>query len=185
MRAAAAFLTLYLLLVAAAMLAHRLLAALGLAGWERWLGIGGAALILVSFLYSLRKRKILRRGRPPAYLRLHETLAWSGAVLVLVHGGTHHRALLPWLAQISMLVVVASGLVGKYLLQRSRQGLAGRRKELAAAGHEAAEIESRLLFEAVLVDAMTRWRKVHVPLTFVFAVSAFAHALSALLFWRW
>jgi hypothetical protein len=39
----------------------------------RWLGIPGLVLILSSFAYSLRKRKITTRGKPVA-----DTNAWRG-----------------------------------------------------------------------------------------------------------
>ena len=185
MRATAAHAGLFLLLVACAILAHGALVTLGLGGWERLLGIAGSALILLSFLYSLRKRKILRLGRPPAFLRAHELLAWVGAMLVLVHGGAHMHALLPWLAQTAMLVVVASGLTGKYLLKRTRRGLAERRKTLAATGLDARDIEARVFWEALIVKRMTRWRAVHIPLTLLFAVLGLTHIVTGLLFWRW
>jgi hypothetical protein len=185
MRAAAVHVGLFALLVLSAILARGALFSLGLGEWDRLLGIAGSALIAVSFVYSLRKRKILTRGRPPAYLRLHEILAWTGAVLVLVHGGARFEAALPWIAQTAMLVVVASGLAGKYLLQRSRQDLAGARKELAAQGLPKDEIESRVLWQALLVGKMTRWREVHIPLTLLFGVAALAHIVAALFLWRW
>jgi len=185
LRAIGGYVGLFLLLVAASFGVRAALAALGLAGLDRPLGIAGTGLIALSFLYSLRKRKILRRGRPPAYLRLHELLAWVGALLVLLHGGDRIHALLPWLAEAAMLVVVASGLTGSYVLQGARQGLAARRRELAASGLAPEEVESRVLLEAVVVGAMMRWRAVHLPLTLVFAVLAVAHIATALLFWRW
>lgn len=171
-------------LVLLAILARGALQAIGLGNWDRFLGIAGTLLIALSFLYSLRKRKILTRGRPPAYLKLHEALAWTGAMLVLVHGGARFEAALPWVAQVAMLVVVASGLTGKYLLQRAKRDLAERRKQLQAEGVPPKEIETRVLGQALLVSKMARWREVHIPLTLVFAVAALAHAVSALLFWR-
>ncbi len=185
MRAVAVHVGLFALLVLASVLARGALRALGLGDWDRLLGIAGSLLILVSFAYSLRKRKIVTRGRPPAYLRLHEILAWTGSVLVLVHGGARFEAALPWVAQTAMLVVVASGLTGKYLLQRAKQDLAGARKEFAAQGLGKEEVESRVLGLALLVQRMTRWRAVHIPLTLLFGVAALAHAMAAMLFWRW
>lgn len=185
MRAILAYVGLFLLLVTAAILARNLLVAVGLGAWDRFLGIAGSALILLSFPYSLRKRKILTWGRPPAYLLAHELCAWAGALLVLVHGGTRFHALLPWVANLSLLVVVGSGLTGKYLLQQARRSLAERRKSLAASGLAAPEVESRVLLEALLVEKMLHWRTVHIPLTLLFAVTALAHIVAALFLWRW
>ena len=89
----------------------------------RYLGIPGTLLIVGSFGYSLRKRKLLDRGSPVTLLRLHERMAWAGSLLVLVHAGVHFNAILGWLAVWAMLVNVGSGLTGKYLLQRSRKRL--------------------------------------------------------------
>ena len=47
-------------------------------------------------------------------------MAWAGSLLVLVHAGIHFNAILGWLAVWAMLINVASGLTGKFLLQRAR-----------------------------------------------------------------
>ena len=64
----------------------------------RWLGIPGTILILVSFLYSMRKRKVIGFGKPKTLLNLHETFTWLGALMILVHAGVHIYTILPWLA---------------------------------------------------------------------------------------
>ncbi len=56
-------------------------------------------------------------------LRRHERMAWAGSLLVLVHAGVHFNAWLGWLALAAMLINVASGLTGKYLLARARTRL--------------------------------------------------------------
>ncbi len=56
-------------------------------GWDVILGIPGTLLILFSFLYSMRKRKLIQVGRPKTLLRLHEVLTWAGALMILVHAG--------------------------------------------------------------------------------------------------
>ena len=185
MRAAAAHAVLFLLLVGVALAGREALAAAGLAGAGQFFGIAGSLLILASFAYSLRKRGLLRRGPTARYLRYHELLAWAGAALVLVHGGARLHPLLPWLAQAALVVVVASGLTGRYLLRRARLGLAARRQALECEGLARDEVEERLYWEAVVVDAMARWRSVHIPITLVFGLFAVAHIVSALLFWRW
>lgn len=138
-------------------------------------GIPGLALILGSFTYSLRKRTIITRGKPVELLRRHERMAWAGALLVLVHAGIHFNALLGWLALAAMLVNVASGLTGKYLLTRSRQRLQGARERLTAHGLDAAEIEERLHRDSLTFDLVKQWRVVHVTITLAFGVLATAH----------
>ena len=62
----------------------------------KWLGIPGVLLICASFGYSLRKRKLISKGRPATLLRLHERMAWAGSLLILVHAGIHFNAVLAW-----------------------------------------------------------------------------------------
>lgn len=151
----------------------------------RWLGIPGLALILASFAYSLRKRKIITRGKPVALLRRHERMAWAGSLLVLVHAGIHFNAVLAWLALVAMLVNVASGLTGKYLLTRARLRLQNTREQLIEQGLDAATIEERLYRDSLTYDLVKQWRVVHVPITLAFGVLAIAHLVSTALFWDW
>lgn len=151
----------------------------------RWLGIPGTLLILLSFLYSLRKRKKIGFGKPKRLLVLHETLTWVGALMILVHAGIHVYAILPWLALIAMLINVVSGMTGKYLLDSSRAALVGKRDHYQAQGLSNEAIERQLFWDATTVDAMKQWRVVHLPITLAFAVLGLAHILSIFLFWQW
>ena len=151
----------------------------------RWLGIPGVALILASLHYSLRKRKIVTRGNPMTLLRRHEVMAWAGSLLLLVHAGIHFNAVLAWLALLAMLVNVASGLTGKYLLARARARLIDARARLAAQGLDAAAIDERLHRDSLTMDQVRKWRVVPVPITLAFAVLATAHLVATALFWDW
>lgn len=151
----------------------------------RWLGIPGLVLILSSFAYSLRKRKITTRGKPVELLRRHERMAWVGALLVLVHAGVHFNAWLGWLALIAMLVNVASGLTGKYLLGRARTRLEAARTRLAEQGLSLDAIEEKLYRDSLTLGLVRQWRVVHVPITLAFAVLAVAHLVAIGLFWDW
>ncbi|MFZ4690056.1 MAG: hypothetical protein ACOYLS_12515 [Polymorphobacter sp.] len=163
-------------------------AALHLSGqvWiGRWLGIPGLVLILSSFAYSLRKRKITTTGNPLKLLRRHERLTWIGALLVLIHAGIHFNAVLAWAALAAMLVNVASGLTGKYLLTRARKRLEAARTRLAEAELSPEEIAERLYRDSLTYDLVKQWRVVHVPITLAFAVLATAHLVATALFWDW
>lgn len=151
----------------------------------RYLGIPGVLLILASFGYSLRKRKLIQRGNPVQLLRRHEYLAWSGSLLVLVHAGIHFNAWLPWLATAAMLVNVVSGLTGKFLLERARKRLGDTRKRLAAQGLAPAEQETLLHRDALTFDLVKRWRVVHFPITLAFGLLALAHMVTIGLLWGW
>jgi hypothetical protein len=151
----------------------------------RYLGIPGVLLILVSMRYSLRKRKYIQSGNPLQLLKRNKTLAWLGSLLVLVHAGIHFNAILPWLAVAAMLVNVASGLTGSYLLGRARSHLESRRKQLLDQGLDAEAVETQLLADSATLDLLKKWRLVHLPIALAFASLALAHILSIFLFWGW
>ena len=151
----------------------------------RYLGIPGTLLILGSFGYSMRKRKLIRFGQPVRLLRWHERLAWLGSLFVLVHAGIHFNAILGWLAVWAMLINVGSGLTGKYLLERSRRRLEQTRQRMRQQGLTGAELEERMYWDSMTFDAVKKWRSVHFPITLAFAVLALAHIVAVFLFWGW
>lgn len=170
-------------LVAATLAIDVALHLLGAVWVGRYLGIPGVLLIVSSFAYSLRKRKLIARGRPVALLRLHERMAWAGSLLVLVHAGIHFNALLGWLAVAAMMINVGSGLTGKFLLERSRRRLTESRQRLRDQGLSDAEVDDRLYWDSLTFDVVKQWRVIHFPITLAFAVLAVAHIIAVLLFW--
>jgi hypothetical protein len=150
-----------------------------------WLGIPGVVLICGSFSYSLRKRRIITRGSPVLFLRWHERMAWAGSFLILIHAGIHFNAVLAWFAIGAMLLNVASGLTGKFLLRRAGARLAATTQRLHREGLTAAMLEERLYWDSLTYDTVKQWRVVHYPITLAFAVLGTAHIVSALLFWGW
>jgi hypothetical protein len=46
-------------------------------------------------------------------------------------------------------------------------------------------VEQALFWDAVTLDAMTKWRKVHIPIFIVFVILALGHIISIFLFWGW
>lgn len=178
--------TLLLGLLAVATLAGDfLLHRLDLVWVGRYLGIPGTLLIIGSLVYSLRKRKYISAGNPKTLLTLHELSAWLGSLMVLLHAGIHFNAILPWLATIGMGVNVISGMVGKMLLGRAREHVLGQRENYQLRGLPKAEVERAVFWDAVMLDAMSKWRKVHIPIFIVFAVLALGHVFSVFLFWGW
>jgi hypothetical protein len=151
----------------------------------RYVGVPGVLLIVGSFGYSLRRRKLIAVGKPAQLLRLHEWMAWVGSLMVLVHAGIHFNALLAWLAVAAMLVNVGSGLTGKYLIEGSRRRLTEARTRLREQGLTSDEQEDRLHWDSLTFDVVKRWRKVHFPITLAFGVLAAAHVATILVFWSW
>jgi hypothetical protein len=170
-------------LVGAALACDAALHLAGLVWIGRWLGIPGLALILASVGYSVRKR--MRGGAGPGALRRHEWQAWAGSLLVLVHAGVDFEAILAWLAILAMMVNVASGLTGKFLLARARQRLEANRAGMRAQGLTPEALEQRLYWDSMTFDAIRQWRAVHVPITMAFGALALGHIVSTILFWTW
>jgi len=151
----------------------------------RYLGIAGVILIIGSFRYSLRKRKIITTGNPVALLRRHEYLAWFGSLLILVHAGIHFNSILGWLAVGAMLVNIGSGLAGKFLLDRARSRMLASREKMLRLGVPAEELDERIYLDTLTFDVVKQWRAVHFPITLAFAVLALAHVIAVFLFWGW
>lgn len=172
-----------LALVLAAILGNVALQQFDLFWLGRFLGIPGLLLIIISLTYSLRKRRIVGWSNHHSLLGLHEILSWLGALLILIHAGTHFNAVLPWLTLVAMVVNVLSGLIGGYLLARSKRQLEAMRSGTSARSRQ--EEENRHFVDAVAHDLMDQWRIVHYPISIAFAVLAFGHVVSVLLFWEW
>ncbi|MEB0140650.1 hypothetical protein QN363_16600 [Undibacterium sp. CCC2.1] len=151
----------------------------------RYLGILGTLLIIVSFAYSMRKRKYMLSGNPGYLLKLHEFSAWLGSAMILLHAGIHFNAILPWLATVAMSINVVSGMIGKFLLLRARRHVQGERQQFQLRGMSKPEVEQAVFWDALTVGAMAQWRKVHIPIFIVFLVLSLAHIMSIFLFWGW
>jgi hypothetical protein len=179
------FLVSLFVLGAVALLFDALLHVLNVAWIGRYLGIPGVLLIAGSFGYSLRKRKLIRSGKPASLLRLHERMAWAGSLLVLIHAGIHFNAILAWLAVWAMLVNVASGLTGKFLLQKARRRLEEAREGMRLQGFSAEEQEDNTYWDSLTFDAVKQWRTVHFPIAMAFGVLALAHIVAVFWYWGW
>jgi hypothetical protein len=173
---------LYLLMILCAIIIDFILHQLQIAWLGRYLGWPGTILIILSFIYSLRKRKIIKSGSPKQLLLLHEYLAWTGAVLLLVHAGIHFNAILPWLAVYMLLINVASGFVGKYLLRNVKGSLAQHKLDLIGKGINEEEAEKKLFLDSVTVSVMQHWRVIHLPISFLFGLLSLMHIITILLF---
>jgi hypothetical protein len=148
----------------------------------RYFGLMGTCIIVFSFVYSLRKRKIIQSGSPKDLLTMHEYFAWIGSVLILVHAGIHFNAVLPWLAIFMLLINVASGLVGKFLFKKASMVLNVKRQDLMTLGMSIEEVNRKLFFDIITVDAMKKWRIVHLPIAFTLGILSILHIISILIF---
>jgi type VI protein secretion system component VasF len=112
-------------------------------------------------------------------------MGWIGALMILIHGGIHFNAVIPWLALLFMLIVVGSGITGKYLLKEAKEKMISKENELRQNNFTEQEIEQELLSHSLLVDTMQQWRRVHMPLSMIFFALALLHIVFTMLLWRW
>ena len=100
-------------------------------GLGYWLGIYGSTAMLLLLIYSVRKRARAMRwlGPIPLWFRVHMLLGIAGPVLIMFHANFELGSLNSNVALLTMLVVAASGIVGRYLYTKIHMGLYGRKAE--------------------------------------------------------
>ncbi|WP_053076658.1 hypothetical protein [Caenimonas sp. SL110] len=98
-----------------------------------WLGVAGGVMMLLLFAYPLRKRvRVMQHwGAAKWWFAVHMLLGIGGPVLILVHSTFHIGSLNAGVALYSMLIVAASGVVGRFLYLRTHRGLSGELEGLA------------------------------------------------------
>jgi len=111
---------------------HALLRPSGLVGQS--FGILGLGLFLFMWLYPFRKKLGLVRwlGTVGAWLRVHTYIGLALPLLIAVHAGWRFRGLIG-LGYLAMVIVAASGIVGRYLytrIPRSKNGAELSREEI-------------------------------------------------------
>jgi len=91
------------------------------------MGLTGALMILTLFLYPLRKHwsRLRAAGPLPYWFRAHMVLGVLGPLLVLFHSTFRVASVNAAVALGSMLLVVASGLIGRFIYTRIHHGLYG------------------------------------------------------------
>jgi hypothetical protein len=93
-------------------------------------GAAGAALMACTLIYPFRKRVLKRKGRKNP-LGPHVFFGLAGPALVLLHAGNDPASLIGVLAYLSLLLVVLSGVVGRFLFKKVNRSLKEQRSELA------------------------------------------------------
>jgi hypothetical protein len=137
---------------------YALLAALTWAAWQinqlglfkanddtsYWIAVAGGSMMLALFVYPLRKYLRIMRGlgKVKAWFWFHLVMGIGGPWLILVHSGFHVGSLNAGVALYSMLVVVCSGVVGRFIYVRIHRGLDGERTSLRELRQRAGFVES-------------------------------------------
>lgn len=125
-----------------------------------WIGVAGGLCMLLLFLYPLRKRwpALARLGKAKHWFIVHMVLGIVGPVTVLAHSTFRVGSLNAGVALFSMLVVAASGIVGRFIYMRIHRGLGGERLTHAslreALGLAAPDAQSKLAFAPATEQAL-------------------------------
>ena len=98
-----------------------------------WTGVAGGVMMLLLFAYPLRKRSAVlsRWGKAKHWFVVHMILGVGGPVLVLAHSAFRIGSVNAGVALISMLVVAASGVAGRFIYLRVHRDLGGEVETLA------------------------------------------------------
>ena len=128
-------------------------------GLGYWLGITGGSMMVLLLIYSARKRISWLRwlGGVRGWFRIHMMLGLLGPTLILFHANFRLGATNSNIALICMLVVAASGLVGRYIYTRLHAHMDGDRYTLGrlkAVGERFRSRHSRISFLPDLLDSI-------------------------------
>jgi hypothetical protein len=95
-------------------------------------GILGSLLMVLLLGYPLRKRRPQAKhlGSVSGWFRFHMALGVIGPLLILLHANFQLGSQNSAVALLSMLLVVTSGVIGRYMYRRVHRGLYGRRLTL-------------------------------------------------------
>ena len=114
-------------------------------GLGYWLGLTGGVMMLLAFFYTAFKyvAKLRTRAMMKHWLTIHIFLGVVGPVLIMVHSTFHLGSLNGGIAFISMILVLVSGIMGRFLYSKTHYGLGGRKARakdlqimLKLAGHK-------------------------------------------------
>ena len=124
--------------------AHKVLRPSGSVGLA--LGIGGSVLMLAMQAYSVRKKvkAMGRLGSLQAWLDFHIFCGILGPVLITFHTSFKFNGIVS-VAYWSMVLVFASGFVGRYLYVRIPKSIRGQELSVAQVEQRAAELKSDLV----------------------------------------
>ena len=122
-------------------------------GTGYWLGISGLSCVGVLLLYPLRKRVPILKifGSVPAWFRLHMVMGAVAPVLILYHSKFEVGSVNAMVALVCMLIVAASGVIGRFLYIRIYRGVAGKKEEARRLLSEASAF--REMLDADFTDA--------------------------------
>ena len=108
--------------------------------------IGSVMMVLGALLYALRKRiRFLRSiGKMNTWLEFHITLCLVGPLLVVYHTGFFIKSPNAAIAFYAMLIVVASGVFGRFIYRHFQFSLSGERATLKEMTQEIDQLDRNI-----------------------------------------
>jgi hypothetical protein len=94
------------------------------------IGIAGAVLMAMTLIYPFRKRVLGKKGRQNP-IDAHIYYGLIGPILVVIHAGHRFEGAAATLTYGAMLVIVLSGLTGRYLFRKVNRELNEQQRDLA------------------------------------------------------
>ena len=143
-----------------------------------YMGLVGGVMMLLLLTYPLRKYLHSFRNWGPVrhWFSIHMWLGVIGPVLVIAHSTFVLKSTNATVAFICMLLVAASGIVGRFIYVRVHRGLHGEKlnfRELQAkAGFETEEMHSKLHFVPEVENRLTQFQAYALAENLGFAKSA-------------
>jgi hypothetical protein len=126
-------------------------------GW--YLGVVGSVMLLLMLAYPLRKHVgfMSRWGALKHWFRIHMIMGIVGPTLVLFHSTFHLRSTNATIALFSMLGVVISGIIGRFIYTKIHYGLYGRRATLEKVQEELAGLSDNAKSRLHFAPRVERW----------------------------
>lgn len=130
-----------------------------------WIGVAGGSMMLLLFLYPLRKHFQFARGwgKVKWWFVVHMFLGVGGPLLILLHSTFRIGSLNAGVALFSMLIVAFSGVVGRFIYARVHRGLRGEQTDFktlqSKAGLDQEEVRSRLAFAPAVETALKSFQE--------------------------
>ena len=117
--------------------------------WGHGLGIIGSVLMILNFMYSWRKRFEFKEklGSLKGWLEFHMFVGLFGPTLIIYHSAFKFNGIIASISFFSMVVVVISGIIGRYLYVQIPHNISGTELSLAELEEDATHLKSILNVE--------------------------------------